>query len=63
MPALKEEILEDIYSEVEKVVGKRSVALFKRKISDKGLKDISAILFELAGKCKICSVLRELIRF
>jgi len=66
MPTLSEEILEDIYREVEKIVGTKSVNLFKRKISEKGIKEVSSILFELAGEMEnlfgskgAYSVLRE----
>ena len=48
MGTLSEEILENIYHLLEGIVGEKAVKLIKRKITEKGITEVSQIIFETA---------------
>jgi len=48
MVALSEEILENIYNLLEEIVGQKAIKLLKRRIEEKGITDVSRIIFEAA---------------
>jgi len=48
MGTLSEEILENIYQLLEGIVGEKAIKLLKRRIAEKGLTEVSQIIFEAA---------------
>jgi predicted hydrocarbon binding protein len=50
MGAISQEILEELYTILEGIIGPRGVKLLQRRIEEKGLKDIPQIIFEIAGE-------------
>ncbi len=50
MGSISQEILTELYSILEKIIGARSINLFKRRIEEKGITDVPQIIFEIAGE-------------
>ena len=50
MGQLSKEILEEIYTLIEGIIGEKSLRLLKRRIEEKGIKDVPRILFEVADE-------------
>ncbi|HIP98430.1 MAG TPA: hypothetical protein EYH37_03600 [Aquifex aeolicus] len=50
MNSISQEILNELYSILEKIIGAGSINFLKRKIKEKGTTDIPQIIFEVSGE-------------